>query len=68
VPRFATSARSGLAAAGRALADAVARARAGASGRLDLTDRLGQGWPTGAMALWVAVLLAVMLLFGIGRA
>lgn len=68
VPTLATTARNGLATAGRGLAGAVARARAASSGDRPLTDRLGQGWPTGAMALWVAVLLAVMLLFGIGRA
>lgn len=30
-----------------------------------ISSRLGQTWPTGSMALWVAILLAVLLLFGL---
>lgn len=42
--------------------DRYARAAAG-DGRLGAT--LGRTWPTGSMALWVALLLAILLLFGI---
>ena len=33
------------------------------SGRI--SNSLGQTWPTGSMALWVAILMAVLLLFGL---
>lgn len=32
-----------------------------------LGSRLGRTWPTGSMALWVAILLAALLLFSIGQ-
>jgi len=32
-----------------------------------LSDTLSKSWPTGSMALWVAVLLAVLLVFGLGE-
>lgn len=46
----------------QSMLDGVARAARG-DGRLGAT--LGRTWPTGSMALWVATLLAVLLLFGI---
>ena len=67
VPTAASTIRGFLASTGDRAARAIARTLATPPGGTRLGNRLGQTWPTGSMALWVAVLLAVMLLFGISR-
>jgi len=65
VPATAGRIRGLLATAGERAARLIDRVLTTPPGKDQLAHRLGQTWPTGSMALWVAVLLAVMLLFGI---
>lgn len=67
VPTLAAAVRDVLAGAAARATGLAGRLLATPPGDGRLAHRLGQTWPTGSMALWVAVLLAVMLLFGIGR-
>jgi multicomponent Na+:H+ antiporter subunit D len=64
VPRLALRGRTGLASLRDHLADLWSGFTADlGSGRV--SNSLSQTWPTGSMALWVAILLAVLLLFGL---
>ena len=67
IPAAASTIHGFLASTGDRASRALARILTTPPGGTRVGNRLGQTWPTGSMALWVAVLLAVMLLFGISR-
>lgn len=67
IPASARAVRDALAATGGMAERALLRIQSASSGDRPFAHRLGRSWPTGSMALWVAVLLAVLLVFGIGR-
>jgi len=67
LPAVATNVHTTLVRAGASLGSVLQGIgrTAAEDGRLGAT--LGRTWPTGSMALWVAILLAALLLFGIGQ-
>jgi multicomponent Na+:H+ antiporter subunit D len=65
LPRIAARGRDGLAYLRNAILRLIDALFATAPGDGRLSSTLGRTWPTGSMALWMAILLAVLLLFGI---
>ncbi len=65
LPWIGLQARNGLTALGHTLTGLASSLFANTLGYDRLSSTLGRTWPTGSMALWVAILLAVFLLFGI---
>lgn len=65
VPSLADSGRRSLASLRDTVTSRLARLFSTSPGDGRLHSTLGRTWPTGSMALWVAILLATLLLFGI---